>query len=100
MLEPSHAIYALEHCSKYPSHDLKHFIKLSLICEHIILNDCCLVQYQILNNDRIIHHILFDSNLCDFKTNTYKNIRKWFNNYNNVYMFEPISNFNKILGIM
>jgi hypothetical protein len=99
MLEPKLALFAFEHCKKYPAHRLELFIGKSIYCKHILLNDCCLVQYTEKDNCRIIYHILFDYEKCDFKPSTYKSIRKWFANKGYVLTFKPISRFNKILGL-
>jgi hypothetical protein len=99
MLEPKLALYAFEHCNKYPSHNLKLFIKKSIDCKHILLNDCCLVQYIENEDYKIIYHILFDNEKCDFKLSIYKNIRKWFTDEKYILMFEPIDRFKKVIGL-
>jgi hypothetical protein len=99
MLKPKHALYALEHCNKYPSHNLKFFIKKSIDCNHTLLNGCCLVQYTETKDYRIIYHILFDNEKCDFKLSTYKNIRRWFADKKYILMFEPMCKFKKVIGI-
>ena len=99
MLTAEQALFAMNHCSKYDGHDLLNFLRLSHTSEHVILNDCCLVQYDMRNDEAYISFIMFDSDKCDFKLSTYKNIRDWFSVFSNTLMFEPLPQFKKILGI-
>jgi hypothetical protein len=99
MLEPKLALYAFEHCNKYPSHSLKFFIKKSIDCKHILLNDCCLVQYTENKDYRTIYNIFFNNDKFDFKKSTYKNIRKWFTDKKYILMFEPMTKFEKMMGL-
>lgn len=99
MLTAEQALFASNHCIKYPLHDFNYFLKCSINSKHILLNDCCLIQYDDTTEIKDVSFIMFDSEKCDFKLSTYKNIRDWFRT-NNIYLqFKPLKQFKKILGI-
>jgi hypothetical protein len=99
MIEPRLMMFAYEHCCKYPTHNMNDFIKHTLHCNHILLGNCCLVQYDMVDGKRNIHSVYFSDFKCDFKLSTYALIKCWFSQEENVFLFEPIHRFNKILGL-
>jgi hypothetical protein len=99
MLEPKLALYAFEYFNKYQPQNLEYFIKKSIDCKHILLNDCCLVQYTENEDYKTIYHILFDYEKSDMKISTYRNIRKWFADKKYILMFEPTNRFKQVIGL-
>ena len=83
MTSPEAIRYAINYCIKYPEHNINKFLLNELTCETEMVSPFLLVQYKIIDGNRVFYSMFFDHEMCDRKSaiKSAKEVKMWFSMY-------------------